>query len=107
SAVAQVERLLEVHLDERALQRTVAGVAVDVREQRDAGAVEETIRGDQLRPALERLVEAVRVLELVGLAAVDEVLLVQAHVLENAVRDVRVRELVLDDRDGRNLRRSE
>jgi hypothetical protein len=99
-AVAQVERLLQVHLHERALQRAVAGVAVHVAEQRDAGAVEEAVRRDELRPALERLVEAVRVLELVGLAAVDELLLVEAHVLQDAVRDVRVRELVLDDGHG-------
>src|SRR5690606_28360185 len=81
-AVAKVEGLLEVDLHQRTLQRTIAGVLVYVGEQRDARAVEETVRGDQLRPALERLIEAIRVLELVRLAAVDELLLVEAHVLE-------------------------
>jgi hypothetical protein len=48
------------------------------------------------------LIEPVRVLELVRLPPVHEVLLVDPEVLHDAVRDVRVPQLVVDDRRHRN-----
>jgi hypothetical protein len=102
--VTQVEGLLLVDLHQRPLERAVRGVVVDVAEQRDPRAVVEAVGDHQLGPVLERMIEAVRVLELVRLAAVHQLFLVEAQVLEKAVGDVRVRELVLDDRGRRHHR---
>ena len=76
-------------------------VLVDVGEQHEAGLVVERVGQHQLVPGVQRHVEGVRVLELARLALVDQRLHVDAEVAQQAVADVRVRELVLDDRDRR------
>ena len=66
-----------------------------VGEQRNARPVEEAGSHDELSPVVEGLIEAIGMLELVRLTSVYEVLLRLADILEQAVRDVRVRKLVL------------
>ena len=75
-----------------------------IREQGNTGPIEKPRRDDQFSPVVQRLIEAVRMLEFVGLATVHEVLFGLTHVLEQSVGDVRVRELVLDDRVRTDLR---
>ena len=70
---------------------------MDVSEQAEAGLVVEEVGSDQLGPALQGDVEGVGVAEGLGVTREDQLLLVLAQLLEDVVRDVGVRELVLDD----------
>src|SRR5438445_1321961 len=100
AAVAEVEVFLEHHLVQTPLPRAVRALVVDVAEEAEAGLVVEAVRDHELGPAVEGHVERVRIAEALRIAAEDELLLVLAELLEDVVRDVSVRELVLDDRDA-------
>ena len=98
-AVAQVEVLLQHDLVQPPLPGAVGALLVDVSEQAEAGLVVEEVGRDQLGPALQGDVEGVGIPEGLGITREDELLLVLAQLLEDVVRDVGVRQLVLDDRD--------
>ena len=103
-AVTEVEVLLHAHLDESALQRPVARVPMHVAEKRDAGPVVQAVGRHELRPVHQRLVEAVWVLELLRRPLVQQLIPVHPEVLEEPVGDVRMAQLILDDRRGRDHR---
>ena len=70
---------------------------MDVAQQRVARAIEEGVDGGELRPALQREVERVRVLEPLRRPVRTRASSSLAEIAEEPVRDVRVAELVLDD----------
>ena len=72
---------------------------MDIAEQAEAGLVVEAVRDHELGPGVQGHVEGVGVAKALRVAAEDQLFLVLAELLEDVVRDVRVRELILDDRD--------
>ena len=96
-----MERLLFIHFDERALPRAKGGAGIDIAEQDIARAVIEGVGDDQLVPAIERHIEGVGVLPLDRLAPIDQLFGIDAEVAQQAIGDVSVAQLILNDGDGR------
>ncbi len=94
-----MEVLLGHHLVQASFPGPVRAFVVDVAEEAEAGLVVHAVGDDELGPAVEWDVEGVGVTEALGIAAEDQLLLVLAELLEDVIRDVGVRQLVLDDRD--------
>ena len=71
-AMAQVERLLLVHLHKGAFPGTKCRTLVDITEQDIAHAVIKRISYNQFHPTVQGDIKGIRIFELVGLAFKDQ-----------------------------------
>src|SRR5579875_2350534 len=99
--MAPMEGFLFIDFDQRAFPRPEGGTLVDVAEQRVAGAIIEGVGDNKFDPAIQWYIKSVGIFEMARLALKDQLFCIDTQVTPQAIGDVRVDQLILDDREGR------
>src|SRR5258707_299690 len=96
-----MESFLFIHLHQRALPGTKSSALKHIAEQHIARAIIERVRDDQLSPALQGYIEGIGIFKLAGFALKNQLLSINAEVAQQAVRNMSVPQLILNNRESR------
>src|SRR6266705_2471563 len=99
--VAQVKRLLLVYFHKGTLPRAKSRALVDITEQDIAHPVIESIGNDQLHPTIKRNIKGVGILKITRVALEYQLICINTQIAHQAVGDMRMPQLVLNNRDSR------
>src|SRR6266571_635553 len=100
-AVAQVKGLFFVYFDKCTFPWTKGCTFIDITEQSIACSIIEGIGNDKFDPAIQWHIKGIGIFEISRIPLKDQFFRVHTKVAQQAIGDMRMSQLVLDDRDSR------